>query len=135
VSAANFEHALTAGEHLGDKLVAREREEHVPRIVVPSPRGGNSQTLDPSLANEVHSLVVVSLAGPGRCRNFCHVFPPDHTPPKTPSVGAEFSPGRPQRRHYPERPSSRQHRRRRWCSARSSSPAESWHWRRSSPVR
>src|SRR5262245_42156974 len=66
VSAADFEDTLTASEHLGDKLVAREREEHMSRIVVPGPRCGDSQTLDPSLANELHSLVIMPLASPER---------------------------------------------------------------------
>ncbi len=77
VGAADFENALASGKHLGDKFVAGEREEQVAGVVMPGPGRGDTKTLDPPLADQLHPLDIMRFAVSSLHRHFSHPISPN----------------------------------------------------------
>ena len=70
IPAADFQHALGALQHLGDELVARQREGEALRIVVPGLAGHQPQGFEAAL--ELEQALVLGLAGSGVFRLRAH---------------------------------------------------------------
>src|SRR5262245_21946282 len=59
IAAANLQHVLLAGEHLGDKLVTRQQKEKVARIIVPGLVAHQAKTRQASLLADVEATLVL----------------------------------------------------------------------------
>jgi hypothetical protein len=68
IGAADFQHVFTARQHLGDELVTGQRENQVPRIVLPHLIGHEAQGGQALFGRDLDGALILRLSGVGGFR-------------------------------------------------------------------